>query len=183
MKSVDISEIPPDKLDRPDLLNLKKEMELALSKTAWIKAFCIHEAGHMTYFRQLGITEYEFEGPRITYNAEKDCFDGYMASVKPKAAPASNDIGIVTVAAKAYVAGLVFTRKLTNTPDSGEQEDRQNFNALCEMVENHFKGPTIDREDSWKQAESDVSADLRSPQFRTEAWKTAQEIEETIFGS
>lgn len=178
--SIDTSRVPPEKLSRHDFVDLKTQMESALAKPAWIKAFCIHEAGHMTYFRQLGIAEYEFAGPRIKYNPKTDSFDGYMASVKPKAPPTSADL---RTAAKAYVAGLVFTRRLTNAPDSGEQEDRQNFDAVCQAIEHSLNGLTIDRDESWKEAEKDVVVDLRSPQFRTKAWETAREIEKILFDS
>lgn len=160
-------------------------MESALSQQKWINAFCIHEAGHITYFSQMGITEYDFRGPRIAYNQEKDAFDGYMVSVKPKNIPAVTSLegfqrSLKTIA-KAYVAGKIFTRVLTDAPDAGEQEDRQNFDNACRMVESIFSGQTIDREESWNQAEKDVRLDLRSPQFRTKAWETARTTERKIF--
>lgn len=186
MPSVDISQVPSEQLYRLDLLSLKKDMESALSQKAWINAFCIHEAGHMTYFTQLGVIEYDFQGPRIAYDQEIDSFAGYMASVKPSHAPALPDTVekfqcFISIATKAYVAGKVFTRSLTTAPDSGEEEDRQNFDDLCRTIEIQFSGLTLDRQQSWLQAEREVALDLRSPQFRTKAWETAKIIEKKVF--
>src|SRR6202043_1253898 len=120
MTQIDVSKVPTDKQTHPDFLKLKTQMEQALSKQKWIKAFCIHEAGHMTYFSQMGVIEYEFLGPRITYRQETDTFDGYMASVKPKTFPAITSLGqfqlFLTTVAKAYVAGKIFTQALTAAP-------------------------------------------------------------------
>ncbi len=84
MISIDISKVPPEKQTRPDFLNLKAQMEHALAQKQWINAFCIHEAGHMIYLTQLGVTEYFYIGPHIVYNQSKDIFDGYMAAVQPQ---------------------------------------------------------------------------------------------------
>jgi hypothetical protein len=187
MATIDLSQVPSDKLNHPDFINLKNQMEHALSQDLWIKAFCIHEAGHMTYFKQAGITQFAFDGPRIIYNGETDNFDGYMASVIPKAGAAPQKAEKVqeffSTLAKAHVAGRVFTRQLTNAPDSGEEEDRHNFDKLCSELESGFPGITIDRKESWEQAEKEVLIDLRNPAFKTNAWQTAKEIEKTLFGS
>jgi len=187
MISIDMSQIPPEKLDHTNLRSLKNQMQSALSQKLWITAFCVHEAGHMIYLRQLGVTEFEFNGPRIAYNKENDTFDGYMASVRPKTAASPNGRDIqefLRTAAKAHVAGRTFTKTLTNAPDAGEQQDRQNFDALCSQIEKSLPtGATIDRQKSWEQAETEVSTDLRSPQFRTLAWEAAREIERKVFGS
>jgi hypothetical protein len=88
----------------------------------------------------------------------------------------------LNTAAKAYVAGKIFTQVLTAAPTSGEEEDRQNFDKACHTIENNFPGlPTINREESWNQAEKDVLLDLRNPQFKTKAWETAGIIEKELF--
>jgi hypothetical protein len=47
---IDTSGIPADKLGRPDFLKLQAEMKQALTQQTWIKAFCLHEAGHMRLY-------------------------------------------------------------------------------------------------------------------------------------
>lgn len=191
MIHIDISGVPPDRWEHPNFLQLRLQMETALSQRAWINAFCIHEAGHMTYCRELGVTDYDFLGPRISYDRGGDSFDGYMAAVQPKGIPrpypdASDTQKILNTVAKACVAGLVFTRTLTSAPDSGEAEDRQRFHDLCRVAEGNLSGASdtvIDRKKSWEIAEKEVLVDLRSPQFRLKAWETARAIEDWLFRS
>jgi hypothetical protein len=185
MISIDISAVPSDKRTHPQFLHLKADMENALARQAWINAFCVHEAGHMTYFRQLGMTEYTYLGPRIVYRGEKDICEGYMASVKPLTTdPTKNsDAGqVLLLASKAHAAGGIFAKILTAVPDQGDAEDRENFDALCKLIEQKFPGTIIDRETSWKDARKLVAKDLRSPAFRAKAWKTAKEIQIHLFG-
>jgi len=140
----------------------------------------------MVYLSIIGVTEFDFIGPRITYNAEKDTFEGYMAAVQPKKAivpDMTNAQAFLNTAAKAYVAGRVFTKKLTNAPDSGDEDDRQRFDEVCSSVENKLRGVTIDRQKSWEQAEEEVLVDLRSPKFRAKAWTIAKEIKKKTFGN
>jgi hypothetical protein len=185
---IDISEVPADKLDHPDFLSLKASMEAALSQPQWVSAFCIHEAGHMTYFEQLGTTKFVFSGPRICPSGP-DTFDGYMATVKPESIPAMVNVERfqenLNIAAKAYVAGHIFTKRLTGAPDTGAEEDRFNFSELCATVEKSAGSPpgTIDVSESWATAETEVLHDLRSPQFRRDAWATADKIRANLFGS
>jgi hypothetical protein len=181
MVTIDASGVPTDKLSHPDFLALKAEMEAALSRPAWVNAFCVHEAGHMIYFEQLGVTKFTFAGPRIIFKPP-NTFDGMMAMVKPDNVPAitgSNQFqNNLNIAARAYVAGRVFTYKLTDAPDAGEEEDRRNFTALCKAVEKSFGLPTgmINVGESWENAESEVLIDLRSPEFRAKAWAVARKI-------
>src|ERR1700728_3750863 len=100
-------------------------MEQALAQRKWINAFCIHEAGHMIYLTQLGVTQYIYFGSRIEYNAQQDAFDGFMASVQPQSRPDLEDIDpakFLITAAKAYAAGGTFAKRLTEAPDQGDEE-------------------------------------------------------------
>jgi hypothetical protein len=183
MIHIDVSRVPDDKQTHPDFLRLKTQMETALSQQKWINAFCIHEAGHMIYLMQIGVTEYAHLGPRIEYNKQQDTFDGFMASVQPQSKPNMENIdpaALLTTAAKAYAAGGVFAKQLTGSPDQGDQQDRENLDNLCSALEQKYH-ISLDRDGSWKQAQEDVLKDLRSPTFRAEAWKKARELQ-NIFG-
>jgi hypothetical protein len=181
--SIDISKVPADKQTRPDFLSLKSQMEQVLAQPAWIKAFCIHEAGHIIYLTQLGVTQYAYLGPSIEYDKQRDAFDGIMASIQPQSRPSLGNIDLAkffATAAKAHAAGGTFAKKLTGVPDQGDQQDRENLNGICDSLEQKYS-ITLDRDSSWKQAQEDVLKDLRSPKFRAEAWDKAREIEK-IFG-
>jgi hypothetical protein len=183
--AIDVSKVPSDKQTRQEFLNLKSQMAQALAQKQWINAFCIHEAGHMFYLTQIGVTEYSYLGPRIVYNQLQDNFDGYMASVQPQAADFTKNTDpqkLLITAAKAYAAGSAFTKKLTGAPDQGDQEDRENLDNMCDLIQQKFSGFVIDREASWKQAQEDVLRDLRSPEFRAKAWEKAREIQGKLFG-
>jgi hypothetical protein len=171
MAKIDISDVPSDKLMHPEFLTLRAQMEAALSNQSWISAFCIHEAGHMTYLRELGITEYAYIGPRIVYDKQKDVFDGFMAAVQPKTDPEKGGPEALPVLAKALVAGGTFARTLTRAPDSGDEEDRQRFDHMCALIESKDELPkgTINCDQSWEEARQAVSIDLRSPRFRAKA--------------
>ena len=157
-------------------------MEQALGHPKWIKAFCIHETGHMIYLTQLGVTQYAYVGPRIEYDKQRDAFDGFMASVQAQSEPNLGNIDLakfLTTVAKAYAAGGVFAKALTGALDQGDQRDRENLNRICDSLEQEYS-VTLDRDSSWKQAQEDVLKDLRSPKFRTEAWGKAREIQESF---
>jgi len=176
---IDTSGVPPEKLTDPRLLGLKGQMQQALQNRKWVDAFCIHEAGHMIYLEKMGVMEFVFTGPRIEYDAIRDDYDGYMASVQAQTIPVLPDdadpLEVVDAGARAWAAGGVFTEKLTAAPDNGAQGDRELFNAICDAIEmKHSLG--LDREQSWKQGREDVFNDLRSPAARERAWEKAHEI-------
>lgn len=184
MISIDTSKVPVDKQTHPDFLSLKAEMEQALTQQKWISAFCIHEAGHMIYLTQIGVIQYTYLGPRIEYNEQQDTFDGFMAAVQPQTGAIfenANPSEFLITAAKAYAAGGTFAKRLTGAPDQGDQEDRENLNSICGLIEQKYPGIAIDRDSSWKQAQEDVLRDLRSPAFRAKAWEKAREIQKNIF--
>jgi hypothetical protein len=186
MISVDVSEVPPDKQTRPDFLSLKSQMEQALRVQSWIAAFCIHEAGHLIYFEQVGVTKYTINAPRIVFNDKTGQFDGYMLSIQPEEGAPPKDLDLqkyLNDVAKAHVAGSTFAKKLANAPDAGDEEDRALFDQFCKMLEQKFLGTTIDRQDSWNQAAREVLVDLRSPEFRRKAWAKANAIREQMFGT
>jgi hypothetical protein len=182
MISIDTSTVPADKQTSPDFLSLKAQMEQALAQQKWIKAFCIHEAGHMIYLSQIGVTQYTYLGPRIEYDKQRDAFDGFMASVQAQSKPSPGNIDLtkfLTTAAKAYAAGGTFAKRLTGAPDQGDQQDRENLNAVCDLIEQEYS-ISLDRDASWKQAQEDVLKDLRSPEFRAKAWEKAREIQQNF---
>lgn len=184
MISVDLSKIPPDKLAHTKLAPLKTQMELALNHKKWMNAFCIHEAGHQIYLSKLGVTEFEYKGPRIEYNQGNDDFDGYMASVEPKSIPVVPDdtdpYEIVKGGAKAWTAGGAFAERLTAAPDNGSQGDRQRFDAICAGLKQKYS-LVLDGDKLWEEGKNAVMKDLNSPAFRSAAWEKADEIQ-NVFG-
>jgi hypothetical protein len=73
-------------------------------------------------------------------------------------------------------------RELTAAPDVGDAQDRQNFEAICDLIQ--AKGPsiTIDRGGLWQLAQESVKQYLRSHTFKKEAWEKAGELRVKLFG-
>ena len=73
-------------------------------------------------------------------------------------------------------------RELTTAPDSGDEEDRQNFQAMCDLILEKAPELAFDRDALWTEAQEAIKQELRSPAFRKEAWDKAAELREKIFG-
>ncbi len=184
---IDISKVAVEKRDDPRFLELSRQMQAALNNPKWQAAFCIHEAGHKIYLSRLGITEFTFIGPHIVYNSERDDFDGSPAAVKAEPVPLTaegfNFEAWLLGVAHAKAAGGVFARRLTNAPDQGDVEDKEEFKRACSLLKEKMPKLQIDEEAIWKQAQESIERELRSPEFRRNCWKEAHEIKQKTFGS
>jgi hypothetical protein len=184
--TIDISEVPPNKLNDPDFINLRTQIELVLADPQWLQAFSVHETGHWIYLQRVGVTDFLFFGPRITYDPTTNQFDGYPASLQPQVGNVDPDnfdfVKWIFDLTKGFAAGGVFSRELTAAPDSGDEEDRQNFEAICNVILQQMPGMSLNSDALWVEAQEAVKQELRSPAFRKVAWKKAAELREKIFG-
>jgi hypothetical protein len=183
---IDISKVPAEKRNDPKFLELLAQMQAALANPKWQAAFCIHEAGHKIYLSRFGITQFTFIGPYIVYDAARDDFDGYPLAVKAEPVPLTAEgfdfEGWLVRVAQAKAAGGVFARRLTNAPDQGDAEDKDEFKRACALLREKMPKLQIDEEGIWKHAQEEISKELRSPEFRRNAWTQANEIKIQIFG-
>lgn len=123
---------PYDKNDPCFLKHLRMLFE-GLSVPNALKAACIHEAGHLTYFRLLGATlnyapdEFKFLGPHVRYDFNKTTlryeFDHAIAATQTPfnkdTFPYSN--GTLLGLAKACFAGAVFTNQFAKRVITGRR--------------------------------------------------------------
>jgi len=162
-------------------------MQSAVNNPKWQAAFSIHEAGHKIYLSKLGITEFKYIPPNITYDVAKDEFNGYPAAVKAEPVPVSAEGFSVDKwllqLAQSKAAGGVFSRRLTAAPDHGDAEDRTEFTRACDLLREKLPGLQIDENAIWEQAQETIMKELRSPAFCRECWKEANEIKQKLFGS
>jgi hypothetical protein len=184
---IDTSQIPRDKLDRPDFLGLRAQIEQVLVIQKWRFAFSIHETGHLIYMSRAGFKDFLYHGPRIEYDAEKDKFIAFPAAVQQQSLGATNTQNLeldqwILGVAKGHAAGGVFARELTAAPDAGDEQDRQNFEVFCDLMLENSPGMSIDRSGLWVLAQEEVKTDLRDPAFRKEVWERAAEVREKLFG-
>jgi hypothetical protein len=186
MVKIDTSEIPLDKLNDPDFLQLHAQIEWAVNDPKWRHAFSIHETGHLIYLTRAGCKDFLYLGPRIVYDPEKNEFNGFPAAVQPQTGnlnPENFDFAAWFLeVAKGHAAGGVFARELMDLPDSGEEQDRANFEAICDSIAAQAPNATVNRDGIWKLAQDIVKQDLRSPAFRKEAWEKAGELRVRLFG-
>src|ERR1700728_2553553 len=84
MVKIDTSEVPSDKLNDPDFLQLYAQIEFVINDPKWRHAFSIHETGHVIYLTRAGCKEFLYLGPRIVYDPEKNEFNGFPAAVQPR---------------------------------------------------------------------------------------------------
>lgn len=184
---IDLSQVPAEKLADPRLLVLRAQLEAALRNPKWVAAFCAHEAAHIIYLGRAGMTDFTFASATILYDAARDEFNGFPASVRPGGF--NNDLLArinvgqwILAVAMGHAAGGVAARKLTNAPDSGDQGDYENFCNLCDVLCAQHPDWTFDRPGLWRAAQEAVEKDLRSPKFKHEIWDKAHEIKPLLFG-
>ncbi len=130
---INTSGVPAEKQSDPRFLTLRAQLQAALNNPKWRAAFCIHEAGHKIYMSRIGITKFEFFGPRIIYDESRNDFDGFPASVKAEPVPITGngfdfDAWLLKLALT-QAAGGVFARTLTAAPDDGDEGDWEKFQA------------------------------------------------------
>lgn len=188
--TIDISQVPKEKLADPRFVDLHSQIERVLGNSFWLHAFSIHEAGHCIYFERAGVQEIRYFGPQIKYDPTKEEFIGFPASVQPQTASINPvnfalDRWFLDVA-MAHAAGGVFARELTAAPDVGDDQDRENYENICNvLIESAIKNGTpisLDRNGLWTLAQETIQQELRSPVFRKEAWERAAEIRIKLFG-
>jgi hypothetical protein len=187
---IDTSQIPPEKLTDPLFLFNLADVQAKLNDPNEIKAICIHEAAHLFYMTKAGMKDPEFSGPRITYNVQTGKYDRYGASVR---CPNRNEevLSAMTVGqwafqiAKAHAAGGIAAQVLAGrqNTDSGDSEDRQNFNKAYAKICSACPNPTTSAEEMWKEARRIVGLELQEDARRELILSMADLIKPELFKS
>src|SRR6202007_1447975 len=123
--------------------------------------------GHIIYLTRAGLGDFAYFKSRITYDAERDKFDAYLAEVKPRlghALPTHLNLNLLNEwlfrVAQGLAAGGVFARELTTATlemgDVGDSADYEFFSDICDLVHQGDPSNSIDRETTWKQAQEAV---------------------------
>jgi hypothetical protein len=142
-----------------------QEMRAQLDAPGFIPVLCAHEAAHLIYFSQAGVTKYNPIPASIQYDPKLDDYFGNLAAVQPLDLPAWQPGKFwewFDMVARAHVAGGVVARKLMPSTDGGDRDDRDRFKALCSQF-NTDPNVSIKFEDVWKQAQNVVTQDLENP--------------------
>jgi len=159
--------VPEDKLSDSEFIALRDSLQGALADPQWQRAFAIHEAAHVVYFPRAGANNPRLTSANITYDSQKDKFNGYAGAVsfdgRDQAVIARLTIDQwLTAYAMACAAGGVAARLLTDAPDGGDEGDFDNLCKFCDALEgqNISPGKTINRTDLWIAAQDAVRKEL-----------------------
>jgi hypothetical protein len=145
------------------------DMMAQLLVPSFIPVLCAHEAAHMLYFGQLGVTEFEPLLPRLRYSAEKDDYVGHLAAMQPKSdtmrvwQPGHFSDWFIIVAC-AYAAGGVVARTLMPSSDGGDQDDKDRFKKLCDEF-NKDPNVKINFDEWWEVGQKNVAEHIKNQEF------------------
>jgi hypothetical protein len=176
---IDVSEVPVEKQTDARFVSLRDSMVAGLCNPVIFNAVCIHEAAHIFYATQANAPVTGHKTPRIVYDPQRNEFDGYQFSVVidvvNKEALKTDKKELLLTRAKLYAAGGVAARELTNVlahlGDTGDQQDRSNFESFCDAIGLLSAG---EREATWLWAQQQVALDLRKPTLRAHLWQMAK---------
>lgn len=131
---------------------------------------CLHEAGHMVYFRRLGWTLKRLRGPYMYRNGEGERCN-ILGSVRPNREKTDDLLGTV----KADIAGFVLVEAVTGEPESETtiKNDLRFFsNTAPDVLKEMLKLPA-----------QMVINDFENDGFKRELFGAIREYENEIFGT
>ncbi len=143
---IDVSQVPVPLRSHPKFLEEMTDLLSRLSKPEYLDLFAKHEAGHEYYFREAGVTRFEYVPPLITYteaNKEKP-FLGQWARIKTLDYKQPEGDDWLFKLAKGYAAGGECSRRLTTTDYAGDTIDRKLWGEMCADC---YKDSTLTKEE------------------------------------
>ena len=187
---IDISQVPKERQTDPLFLCCLADVRAKLNDLEEIRAICIHEAAHLFYMTKAGMKDPEFSGPRITYNKQTGLYDRYGASVR---CPNRDEALLSTMTvgewafriAKAHAAGGVAAQVLAGRPktDSGDSEDRTNFNTAYKMICDRCPTQTTTSDEMWNEAQRILAIELQEAPRRELILSITDAIKPDLFKS
>ena len=170
--------------------NFKEELRLLRKELAIpgaIKAACVHEVGHLTYFRLLGKAlsilpnEFWIVGPAVTYtlNAKYQYeFDHRVAATRTPFNKDNLDYtdDTLLMLANACFAGGVFSHELANGALKGDKEDRKRFHLYYDSAIKQKGQPELLESELEAGAIRAVTYDLQNVTARRQVLIDANQI-------
>ena len=189
---IDVSQIPQDKQNDPRFLEEVKSLRDELSVPGAIKAACIHEVGHLIYFRLLGESLnippnlFCFVGPSVTFEPNKNTanpFDHFIAATGTPFGADDLDYTDKTLLnlAKACFAGGVFAQVLTTGSLRGDDDDRRRFHRYYDKaIKQRGQMDVLESQLRLKAIEA-VTGDLKNAALKEQALIEANQLETVFF--
>jgi hypothetical protein len=136
-----------------------QDMLAQLSAPGFIPVLCAHEAAHLVFFTIAGMKNYEPCPATIRYDPTIDDYAGHLAGIQPLDLPqwTPGDFwSWFLKVACGHVAGGVVARRLLPSSDGGDQDDRERFEHLCDML-NQDPNVKVNFAEWWKRAQDTVA--------------------------
>jgi hypothetical protein len=170
----------PDAPKDADFLAKIEEFKILLSDADELIALAMHEAGHEYYYREMGITKFDYFGP--TAGPGRNDFFG--ASIEPIEWTDSfihlGPLTRINLAARANTAGGSVTKFIVKRPDRGNHGDFSGFVTASSLVASEHK-LTIDLKQVWDKAERQTDREVRRLTTKDKIKKIAIRIKPLLF--
>jgi hypothetical protein len=198
-------DIPIDDRDVPEYIKVtdtfrefRADLLAACNNARHVKEVCIHEAAHAYYLRAAAGKALEFDGPKITYNRERNSLESFTAFVRATAMDetiaAALTIGEwVLRTAQTYAAGGIAVKvyRQANPNESSATTSRHLGDSKdCEQFEEWFpkfqkQQPKYNQSmtDLWTAAENQTYIDLQKQELWLELYEIADGIRAALFPS
>jgi len=183
---IDVSQVPEGKRTDPRFLSLLGSMQRGCADPRLVHAICIHEATHTFFLGHAGMKEPSANGPRILYDPVKDEFNGQGSAVKFDGMDQEYIAKIdsrewLRRVAKGYAAGGVGARILAGAVDTGDGDDRENFEAIFRKIKADNPSMTWTSDWLWAEAQRAVAKDLQNPEIKKSILALADALKPDLF--
>jgi hypothetical protein len=170
------SGIPFRKRNNPEYQTKRNILESTLNEPGLIDRACIHEAGHLIFFAEMGVTEFHYQVPSMESNGAG--FDYTLAAIrlKPSQKVDIDNQQALPDLAKAAAAGGVFLHKLRDQIDGRDSDDRIRFYLHCIRL-----GYDNMKKELWEEGQGAVEERLRQSAFRVHAEQIASQLKLLLF--
>lgn len=183
---IDESGVSLEKRNHPEYERLLSKLKKELTASNSIEIFCVHEAGHLIFFRQAGFTEFIFLGPTMTYDSLKPCkdeserYDYFLAAVRtPEASQIHeyNENVLINLAGGA-AAGEVFNEERQQCPPVpiDKSSDFDGFDEHCRKALRYDNEIGYDAKSRWGRARDLVKAYLEDRTNETQIQSAIMEV-------
>jgi hypothetical protein len=157
-----------------------EQFKALLSGAEELHALAMHEAGHEFYYRQMGITGFDYYGPSAG-PGENDFFG---ASIDPTSWTDDfihlESLTRIHLAARANTAGGSVTKFVVKRSDRGNHGDFKGFVAASSLVLSDHK-LTLDLRAVWNKAEIETDREVRRLATKEKIKKIAVRIKPLLF--
>ena len=201
MKQFNLGLLSPAELLLPDLPKALQEANQSLLIPGKVEAVCIHESGHLVFFKKAGFKTV-FRPPALKYSQTFKEFVPVFAAV---GTPEINkdtvyDEELLDNLARGGVAAAIFVDEfIANRKNYGlvsdaliiellqEREivnnnDKETFRQFCDWAMRNGSGIEFDPLTPWSKAQKHVEAYMHSPEFKEERSAAIAEIRLECFG-